>query len=97
MSKCKELGLSTDPLRCRLVRIELESGETEIVITSLLDDNEYPWEVFYDLYHSRWPVEEDYKVTKTWLTMENFSGKTVCSIYQDFHAKIFSKNFGSSD
>jgi hypothetical protein len=40
-------------------------------------------------------VEEDYKVIKTWLTMENFSGKSVLSIYQDFHAKIFSKTLTS--
>jgi hypothetical protein len=24
--------------------------------------------------------------------IENFSGKTVHSVYQDFHAKVFSKN-----
>jgi hypothetical protein len=56
---------------------------------------QYPYELFRKLYHCRWQVEEDYKVLKAWLTMENFSGKSVLSIYQDFHAKIFSKNLTS--
>ena len=45
--------------------------------------------------HKRWPVEEDYKTMKCWLEVENFSGKSVLSIYQDFHAKVFSKNLTS--
>lgn len=40
----------------------------------------------------RWPVEEDYKIMKCHIQVENFSGKTVRSVYQDFHAKVFSKN-----
>jgi hypothetical protein len=95
LAQCRDLGLDTTPLRCRLIRVELDSGETEILITSLLDTAQYPYELFKELYHCRWPVEEDYKVIKTWLTMENFSGKSVLSIYQDFHAKIFSKNLTS--
>ena len=48
-----------------------------------------------ELYHKRWPVEEDYKTMKCWLEVENFSGKSVLSVYQDFHAKVFSKNLTS--
>jgi len=48
-----------------------------------------------ELYHKRWPVEEDYKTMKCWLEVENFSGKSVLSIYQNFHAKVFSKNLTS--
>ncbi len=73
-------------------RIELDSGETEILITSLTDTNEYPYDLFADLYHLRWPVEEDYKALKYRLDVENFSGKSKHSVYQDFHAKVFSKN-----
>lgn len=94
-AQCKKLGIDVKPLRCRLIRIELDSGEVEILITSLRDDNSHPHEMFKDLYHLRWPIEEDYKVMKVWLILENFTGKSVESIYQDFHAKIFSKNFTS--
>ena len=47
------------------------------------------------MYHDRWPVEEDYKVMKCRIELENFSGKSELSIYQDFHARIFSKNITS--
>jgi DDE family transposase len=91
-SKCKELGLDNKPIKVRLVRVTLDTGETEILITSLTDMDQYPKNLFADLYHLRWPVEEDYKTIKCRLQVENFSGKTTLSVYQDFHAKIFSKN-----
>ena len=89
---CQALGLSTAPLTLRLVRVELSTGEIEVLITSLLDMQLVPHGQFGDLYHYRWPVEEDYKVIKSRIEVENWSGKTVLSIYQDFHAKIFTKN-----
>jgi len=92
ISKCRELGLDTIYLKLRLIRIQLENGETEILITSLIDTEKYPLEIFFDLYHHRWPVEEDYKVMKCRIEIENFTGKSVLSVYQDFHARIFSKN-----
>jgi hypothetical protein len=92
IKKCKEKGLDIIPLKLRLVRVELDTGETEILITSILDQDLYPTELFKELYHLRWPVEEDYKTMKQWIEIENFSGKSVLSVYQDFHAKVFSKN-----
>jgi hypothetical protein len=32
---------------------------------------------------------------KQWIEIENFAGKSVLSIYQDFHAEVFSKNLAS--
>jgi hypothetical protein len=48
--------------------------------------------VFKELYHTRWPVEEDYKALKSRIEVENWSGKSVLAVYQDFHAKVFTKN-----
>jgi hypothetical protein len=48
-----------------------------------------------NLYHKRWPVEEDYKIMKTRIEVGNFSGKSALSVYQDFHAKVFAKNLTS--
>lgn len=90
--KCREMGLDINPLKLRLLRVELDTGETEILITSLLNTVTYPHCEFANLYHCRWPVEEDYKVIKRRIEVENFSGKSVLSVYQDFHAKVFSKN-----
>ena len=49
-----------------------------------------------DLYENRWPIEEDYKALKLRLEVENFSGKSVHSVYQDFHAKVFAKNLATA-
>ena len=93
IEKCNEMGLDIKPLKLRLIRVELESGESEILVTSLIDKEKYPHEIFSELYHQRWPVEEDYKVMKCRVEIENWSGKSVLSVYQDFHAEVFSKNF----
>ena len=90
--RCNELGLDQKSIKCRLVRVELEKGKIEILITSLLDNKLYPYKDFKELYHLRWPVEEKYKNLKCRLQIENFSGKTLEAIYQDFFAKIFTSN-----
>ncbi len=94
IAQCKEMGLDTEPLRLRLIRIQ-NGHKVQVLITSLIDIQCYPIEIFYELYHYRWPVEEDYKVIKCRLELENFSGKSVLSVYQDFYAKIFAKNLVS--
>jgi hypothetical protein len=95
VKKCKELGLATIPITLRFICIELSTGEKEVLVTSLLDEDDYPYGVFSDLYQFRWQVEESYKTWKSRLEIENFSGKSCLSILQDFHAKIFSCNLTS--
>ena len=94
VAQCKELGLDTTPLKLRLIRIE-NGNKVQILITSLIDTILYPVEIFHDLYHTRWPVEEDYKTIKCRMELENFTGQSPLSVYQDFHAKIFAKNLVS--
>lgn len=86
----KDLGLSLDykGLKVRLMKIDLENGEVEILCTSLIDSNKYPIKEFKALYHMRWGTEEAFKLLKSRIEVENFSGLTARSIYQDFHAKI---------
>ena len=89
----KELGMSPKPIKVRLIRIDGDSFEEPwILVTSLLDRVAFPVEIFAELYHRRWPVEEDYKTMKCRLEIENFSGKSVEAVYQDFYAKVFSCN-----
>ncbi len=76
-------------IKCRLVRVELDTGEIEILCTSLTDTEQYPYEQFKELYHFRWNEEEAYKLLKSRIELENFSGKTAKAVKQDFHAKIF--------
>lgn len=88
----KEQGIDFEPIKCRFICIELPSGDKEVLITSLLDTEEYPYELFEELYHLRWGVEESYKKDKHRLELENFSGKSVVAIRQDFSANILMGN-----
>ncbi len=67
----------------------MDSGETEILCTSLVDFEEYPHDQFQELYHYRWNEEEAYKLLKNRIELEDFSGKTAKAVKQDFHAKVF--------
>jgi hypothetical protein len=57
MRKCYEMGLDKKPIKVRFIRVELDSGETEILDTTLLDMKKYEYELFSELYHLRWPIE----------------------------------------
>lgn len=74
---------------CRLVRVDLENGEKEILCTSFAEENQYTEEDFSELYHYRWNEEEAYKLFKARVEVENFSGKTALAVKQDFFAKVF--------
>lgn len=52
---CTEAGVDPEGrVELRLTRVELASGESEVLVTSLLDRQAFPVEVFADLYHRRW-------------------------------------------
>lgn len=92
LRRCRKEGLSTEAITIRLVRVELPTGDIEVLMTSLLDEDVYPHSLFSDLYHQRWGIEEDYKVMKSRLNLENFSGLSVDAVMQDIHAKTLTKN-----
>ena len=92
LKECKERGLPVRPLKVRLIRIELETGETEVLMTSLVNKEEYPRHTFKELYSLRWGVEEQYKTCKSRLEIENWTGKSIESVYQDFYAKVLTLN-----
>lgn len=76
-------------ITCRLIKVELANGEKEILCTSLEDSSTYLHEDFEELYHYRWNEEEAYKLLKSRIELEDFSGKTAKAVKQDFHAKVF--------
>ncbi len=76
-------------LRVRFVRVTLDTGEIEVVATSLLDTARYPTALFRELYWKRWGIETFYGTVKNRLVLENFTGTSVESVLQDFHATIF--------
>jgi hypothetical protein len=76
-------------LELRFVRVRLSTGEDEVLVTNLLDEQVFPTSGFKELYNKRWGIETFFGLLKTRLELENFSGKTPLSIYQDFYASVF--------
>ena len=94
-NQCRDYGLPCEPLSLRLLRVTLKGGETEVLATSLLDEDAYPTAWFKRLYHLRWGVEEGYKREKSRLEIENFSGLSAQVVQQDFYAKMFVLNLSA--
>lgn len=75
----------------RILRFPLESGEEEILLTSLFDE-ELTIKDFKALYFMRWGIETKYADLKNRIQVENFTGTTKISIEQDFYATIYLSN-----
>lgn len=84
----KQLNLPLS-LTLRFVRVRLNTGEYEVLVTSLLDEFLYPTTEFAPLYHLRWGIETFYGLLKTRLELENFTGTGVETIKQDFYATVY--------
>lgn len=80
----------------RLIKVILDSGEIEVLATSLLDGERYPATLFKALYHLRWGVETDYRQLKQSHELQNFSGRTPQAVQQDFYSQVLLNNLASS-
>ncbi len=89
------LGLPKGQLiKARLISIDIaQTGGREVIATSLLDEIDFPIALFEWLYHQRWGIETYYHQLKNRLDLENFSGLSAESIYQDFYAMLFISNY----
>jgi hypothetical protein len=83
----RQLGLPAS-VQARFVRVLLNTGEWEVLVTSLLDEIRYPTTEFRSLYARRWGIETFYGLLKTRLDLENFTGNGAEAVRQDFHATI---------
>lgn len=79
-------------VQVRFVRVVLDDGSIEILVTSLLDEKKYPDNIFKELYFKRWGVETYYDILKNKLLLENFSWKTIHAVFQDVFSTIFLSN-----
>lgn len=93
-AQCRRLGL---PLKMvvRFVSVRLPSGELEVLVTSLLDEVDYPTAEFLTVYHWRWGHETFHLMLKGRLELENFSGQTVEAVEQDVQAALLLANLES--
>lgn len=79
-------------LTVRVLVFDLNNGEKEVIVTSLINQSEFSYDDIFKLYTMRWNIEEGYKFYKSITEIENFSGKSVLAIQQDFHATVFACN-----
>lgn len=78
-----------ETLSIRLIRVELETGESEVLATTLLDEKHYQATEFKEVYGWRWREETYFSRLKGIFEIERFSGQSVHSIKQDFYAVLF--------
>ena len=78
-----------EEVEVRLMKFELESGEQEVLLTTLLDSESYRREEFYQVYGSRWGDETYYDRIKNVFELERFSGQSEEAIKQDFYGVLF--------
>jgi hypothetical protein len=79
-------------IKIRAISIVLDSGEKEILLTSLLDQSVFPFDEFKELYFKRWRIETFYDRFKNIIAVERFSGTTPQFIQQEFNCALYMSN-----
>jgi hypothetical protein len=79
----------------KVIKFPLPSGEIETLITDI-NDQDFTLDEWKKLYFMRWSVETKFDQLKNKLQLENFSGKTVLAVTQDFYASMFLLNVVAS-
>ena len=80
-----------ESIHVRVIKFELDNGETETLITNI-SDKRLGVNAFKKLYFMRWPIETKYSIIKNKLALESFSSRTVDGVIQDFYATMFLAN-----
>jgi hypothetical protein len=73
------------PLKLRLLKYEI-GGSLFCLGTTLLESQRYPLDALMEVYHSRWGIEELYKVSKCLFVVEDFHAKTERGVKQELFA-----------
>ncbi|MDR0377289.1 MAG: hypothetical protein LBH70_05795, partial [Spirochaetaceae bacterium] len=82
-------------MKIRAAAFRLKSGEQEALTANPWED-EMEEAAFPELYYKRQPVETKYNQVKQKMELENFSGRLVDNIKQDFYAMMTVSNMLSS-
>lgn len=91
-STCKKHDLDIKPIRVRVTKVILNTGEIEVLVSSLLDFKKISELEMKELYAMRWGVEEGIKKLKPKMKLEQFGCRVPQGVYQEFYAHIFMMN-----
>jgi hypothetical protein len=89
-----KLDQGGEKIPVRVLKFRLKGGEDETLITDI-EDKKLGIKAFKALYFKRWPIETKYNQIKNRLEIENFSGRLVDNIRQDFYATMVLTNLTS--
>jgi hypothetical protein len=98
LKKLRDMGVNISkqtPVKIRLVKVMLNTGEIEVLITNLYDATSYSVESLKEVYHLRWGIETYYGYIKDELQLGQFSGLNSICVEQDFAANLFLFNLQS--
>lgn len=74
--------------KVRVLAITLKNGAIEVLITSLVEPEYFTLRDISKAYFLRWQIEECYKRLKIGAELENFSGKNLEAVFQEFWAHL---------
>ena len=93
-AQARELELPSE-LVVRFITVRLPTGELEVLVTSLVDELQYPTGDFAEVYHWRWGHETYHQMLKGRLELENWSGQTLEAVRQDLQVAVLVSNLES--
>ena len=89
---CRQGGLDILPISVRVTKIVLNSGEMEVLVSSIFLMEAINEAAMKELYAMRWGVEEGFKKLKPKMKLEQFGCRKYEGVYQEFYAHIFMMN-----
>ncbi len=89
---CRKNKIDTESIRVRATKVILNTGEIEILVSSIFDMKAVNTKDIQALYAMRWGIEEGFKKLKPKMKLEQFGCKRYEGIYQEFYAHIFMMN-----
>ena len=81
------------PMRFRIVRFQLDTGDYETIATSL--DSSFTIDDIKELYRMRWGIESSFRDLKYTLGLVNLHGKSDAFVQQEIYAALTMFNFTS--
>ena len=84
----------TKDIKICVIEVILDNGTKEYLATNLFDST-ITQSMFQELYFYRWSVELKYKELKSRLAIEEFSGATTTSVFQEFYINMLLSNLSS--
>lgn len=88
----RERSGSDKPVAVRVTKALLETGEIELLVSSLIDMDRFTTAHLIELYSMRWGIEEGIKNLKPKMKVEQFGCRKPQGIYQEFYAHILAMN-----